>query len=196
MHERTEKSSHGRDFDLENEVEDGQVEENAPDNDDHLKGNGARKNRRRGKGSTKIEGRGDPTPSNGSSSSDNSSSVAEDEFSNEKDTKAGRRRKEQRIRDKQMMDNNGLIDTKMMWESKEDKERSRKDELLLRGGLILTFDVKKYGMEWYGHTGWINMVKYSNSGRRIASCSVDHKIKLWKPKDGKYCTIEPKQTIY
>ena len=39
-------------------------------------------------------------------------------------------------------------------------------------------------MEWYGHTGWINMVKYSNSGRRVASCSVDHKIKLWKPKDG------------
>ena len=49
MHERTEKSSHGRDFDVENEVEDGQVEEGAPDNDDHLKGNGARKNRRREK---------------------------------------------------------------------------------------------------------------------------------------------------
>ena len=38
-----------------------------------------------------------------------------------------------KTRDKQMMDNDGLSDTKMMWESKEDKIRSRKDELLLRG---------------------------------------------------------------
>ena len=51
-------------------------------------------------------------------------------------------------------------------------------------GLILTFDVKKYGMEWYGHTGWINMVKYSNSGVE-EQLFVDHK-QNFGSQDGKF----------
>ena len=189
VHERIEKKEEDKVADTKDEIAAGNLDESARGNNETPDGRIARKKKSRGNDANGIGGPGETTSDNELSSSDNSSSVAEEEFSNEKDTKAGRRRSEQRARDKQIMDNDGLNDTKMMWESKEDQIRSRKDELLLRGGLLLTFDVKKYGMEWYGHTGWINMVKYSNSGRRIASCSVDHKIKLWKPKDGKYGTI-------
>ena len=92
VHERTEKSSHGQVSDVENEVEAGQLEENAPDNDGPFRGDIERvKTGIGGKGSTNVEGRGDHTPDKGTSSSDNSSSVAEEEFSNEKDTKAGQK---------------------------------------------------------------------------------------------------------
>ena len=128
----------------------------------------------------------DYTSSDGNSSGNSSSSMDDDnkDFSNNLDDNQQQKRKEQREKDKKLMDKNGLDATKQLWESREQKKQRKKDELLLRGGLIHTFDVKKFGMEWYGHTGWINMVKYSNSGRRVASCSVDHKIKLWKPKNG------------
>ena len=45
-------------------------------------------------------------------------------------------------------------------------------------------DMRKFGVKWFGHTGWINACQYSRSGRRIATGSVDHTIKIWKPKDG------------
>lgn len=60
-----------------------------------------------------------------------------------------------------------------------------KDPIAARGGLIRTFAVRRSGEANHGHTGWINHVCFSNSGRRVASASCDHTIRLWNPKNGK-----------
>jgi WD40 repeat protein len=59
------------------------------------------------------------------------------------------------------------------------------DPIAARGGLIRTFSVRKTGEAWLGHTGWVNHVCFSNSGRRVASASCDHTIRLWNPSNGK-----------
>jgi WD40 repeat protein len=58
------------------------------------------------------------------------------------------------------------------------------DPIAARGGLIRTFAVRKTGEAFLGHTGWVNHVCFSNSGRRVASASCDHTIRLWNPKNG------------
>jgi WD40 repeat protein len=82
---------------------------------------------------------------------------------------------------KDKVDEKGVGATKKMWDL---RKRNTIDEIALRGGLIRTFDMRKFGVRWFGHTGWINTCRYSRSGRRIATGSVDHTIKIWKPKDG------------
>jgi WD40 repeat protein len=76
----------------------------------------------------------------------------------------------------------GIGEARGLWDSR--RMEVVVDEVALRGGLIRTFDMRKFGVKWYGHTGWVNAVQYSRSGRRIATASVDHTIKIWKPKDG------------
>ena len=59
-----------------------------------------------------------------------------------------------------------------------------RDPIAARGGLIRTFSVRRSGQAWLGHTSWVNHVCFSNSGRRIASASCDHTIRLWNPRNG------------
>jgi len=60
-----------------------------------------------------------------------------------------------------------------------------RDPIAARGGLVRTFCVRKTGQAWLGHTGWVNHVCFSHSGRRVASASCDHTIRLWNPTNGK-----------
>ena len=59
-----------------------------------------------------------------------------------------------------------------------------RDPVAARGGLVRTFARRRPGEAWRGHTGWVNHVTFSNKGRRIASASCDHTIRLWNPWSG------------
>ena len=112
-------------------------------------------------------------------SQDNSSVDSTSNSENEDDSNETKSKDDEVEEDKPAgspeVDSEGVKETNSFWKLRRKK---KVDEVALRGGLIRTFDMRKFGMEWFGHTGWINACRYSRCGRRIATGSVDHTIKI------------------
>ena len=49
---------------------------------------------------------------------------------------------------------------------------------------VLVFEAKEEGSKMKGHCNWVNCVRFSHAGRRVATCASDSTAKVWDPTSG------------